>query len=78
MSEPFPHRRSTESTEPARMAHTPSWWYSKQVCGHCESPSTTGPMSRSAVEHIGSANGWLANYPGEGSVIKFRKGKLGE
>ena len=30
------------------------------------------------VEHIGSANGWHANYPGEGSVIKFRKGKLGE
>ncbi len=30
------------------------------------------------VEHIGSANGWHANYPGEGSVITFRKGKFGE
>ena len=30
------------------------------------------------VEHIGSANGWHANYPGEGSAIKFRKGKLGK
>jgi len=30
------------------------------------------------VEHIGSSNGWHANYPGEGSVIEFRKGKLGE
>ena len=30
------------------------------------------------VEHIGSANGWHADYPAEGSVIEFRKGKLGE
>ena len=30
------------------------------------------------VEHIGSANGWHANYPAEGSVLQFRKGKLGE
>ncbi len=30
------------------------------------------------VGHIGSANDWHANYPAEGSVITFRKGKLGE
>ena len=36
------------------------------------------PSIHMHIEHIGSANGWHANYPGEGSVIKFRKGKLGE
>ncbi len=30
------------------------------------------------VAHSGSANGWHADYPAEGSVIQFRKGKLGQ
>ncbi len=30
------------------------------------------------VEHIGSANGWHAHYPAEGSVLQFREGNLGD
>ena len=36
------------------------------------------PSIHMHVDHIGSANGWHADYPAEGSVIEFRKGKLGE
>ena len=36
------------------------------------------PSVHMHVDHIGSANGWHANYPQEGSTIQFRKGKLGE
>ena len=30
------------------------------------------------VEHVGSPNGWHADYLKEGAVIEFRKGKIGE
>lgn len=30
------------------------------------------------LEHVGSPNGWHANYPKEGTVMQFRKGKIGE
>ena len=30
------------------------------------------------VEHVGSPNGWHADYPKDGAVIEFRKGKIGE
>ncbi|HJO38123.1 MAG: prepilin-type N-terminal cleavage/methylation domain-containing protein [Vicinamibacterales bacterium] len=30
------------------------------------------------IEHVGSANGWHAQYPTEGMAITFRKGQLGE
>jgi prepilin-type N-terminal cleavage/methylation domain-containing protein len=30
------------------------------------------------IEHIGSSNAWHADLPAEGSVIQFRKRKLGE
>ncbi len=36
------------------------------------------PSMHMHVAHIGSANGWHANYPGDGSVIQFRKGQVGE
>ena len=36
------------------------------------------PSMHMHVAHIGSANGWHASYPAEGSVIEFRKGKKGK
>ena len=37
-----------------------------------------GQSTHMHVEHVGSPNGWHADYPKEGSVMEFREGKLGE